>query len=488
MDYPKFPEGFLWGTAISSFQVEMGRGEPSRNTDWFKWVTDEKNIIEKRVSGDSPEDGPGFWELFPNDFSLVKYDLKNNAIRISIDWGRIFPKTTENVSVNVNFDDNGNLYRVNIDESALSHLTRIADKKAVERYREIILEANRLNLQVLFTLYHWPIPLWLHEPISCRDNIEGANKKGWLDQVTIIEFAKYSAFIAASLGDLIDLYATINEPRIVSEHGYLSERGEFPPGLNDLELFLICMKNLSIAHGISFDQIKKWDKASVSDYGPATVGIVSVLQAYHPSDPSNRLDVEACRIIDYAFNEWCLNSVFRGEYDMNLDMVIQPMEKWPHLVKGCDFLGINYYSKWRVKGVEGSDPNLHNITFDPCLKNCSDYGWETYPEGLREMVKWAYERYRRPIYITENGIADSEDKHKVSYLTEHLKQLSLAINEDRIPIKGYFYWTLMDNFEWADGYKIKFGLYHVDKDTKKRIPSNAVKIYRNIASENRVLS
>jgi beta-galactosidase len=340
MGYHKFPEGFLWGTAISSFQVEMGRGEPSRNTDWFKWVTDEKNIIEKRVSGDSPEDGPGFWELFPNDFSLVKNDLKNNAIRISIDWGRIFPKTTENVSVKVNFDDYGNLFRVKVDEGTLTQLERIADKKAVERYREIMLEASRQNLQVLLTLYHWPIPLWLHDPISCRDNLNDASKKGWLDQVTIVEFAKYSAFVAASFGYLIDLYATINEPRIVSEHGYLSEKGEFPPGLNDLKLFLICLKNLSIAHGISYDQIKKWDSISVSDYGPATVGLVSVLQAYHPSDPTNQLDVKACEIIDYAFNEWCLNSVFRGEYDMNLDKVIQPTERWPHLVKGCDFLGM----------------------------------------------------------------------------------------------------------------------------------------------------
>ena len=486
MSTKSFPEGFLWGTATAAFQIEMGRGEPSTQSDWYAWVHDTDNITCGRVSGDLPEDGPGFWELYPVDFRLAREELGNNAVRLSLDWSRIFPHSTESVRVVVEHDRFGNVSSVDVGEEAMLGLREMADGAAVQRYREILSKAKEMGLTVLLTLYHWPIPLWLHDPIACRDDVEGTDLRGWLDQRTIVEFAKYAAFAADALGDLVDLYATINEPRIVSEHGYLSERGEFPPGLNDPSLFLASMKNLSIAHGVAYEQVKRWDVDSVSDLGPATVGVVCVLQYYEPYDPLNELDVASSKFVEYIYNEWFLNSIFRGEYDMDTDKIIQPEEHLPHMVKGCDFLGLNYYTRWRIRHAEKGFRSGFNFEFAPCTEGCTDTGYEVYPQGLRHVLDWAYQRCRRPIYVTENGVADAGDGMRERYLLGHLGQVHAAIHEDGVPVRGYFYWSLIDNLEWADGYKMRFGLFRVDRETKERTPTRAAPVYREIATSNRL--
>jgi len=479
-----FPEGFLWGAAISSFQAEMGLGRPSDRTDWWAWVHDPVNVEAKRVSGDTPLNGPGFWELYDEDLRRARDELGSNSVRLSIDWGRVFPEPTTGVESKVKCDHHGNVAEVELDRRVISKLKGLADMDAVGRYREILSSAKGHGLTPMVTLYHWPIPLWLHDPITCRDSLDESERTGWLDQGTITEFAKYSAFVADQMGDLIDLYATVNETRIVAEHGYLTERGEFPPGLNDPALFIKCMKHLSMAHGAAYQQIKRWDKEKASPLGPATVGVVVVLQAFKPDNPNRPEDVEASRFVEYMFNEWNLNAVFHGDYDMNADMVIQPGEQHPWLVKGCDYIGVNYYTKWRVRsrGV-GGDPLL-GFEFAPGKGQLSDYGWESYPWGLRKVVDWAYSRYRRPIYVTENGIADADDRLRARYLTSHLEELQKAIELDRVPVKGYYHWTLMDNFEWSDGYRIHFGLYRVDPENKARSPTKTVQAFKSIASTN----
>jgi beta-galactosidase len=480
----RFTDGFLWGTAISAFQVEMGLGEPSPHSDWYAWVHDQDNVKAGRVSGDRPEDGPGFWELYEGDLRLAREELGNNAIRLSLDWARIFPRSTIPVEVEVDHDEWGNVCGVDVDEDAMTRLMELADDEAVQRYRQILSEAERLGLTVLLTLYHWPIPLWLHDPIQCRDDVERAGLRGWLDQRTIVEFAKYAAFAAHALEDLVDLYATLNEPRIISQHGYLTERGEFPPGLNDPRHFLECMKNLSLAHGVAYDQVKRWDHASISEYGPATVGVVCVLQYYEPEDPGNELDVAASKFVEYVYNEWWLNSILRGDYDLNLDWIIQPEERRPHLVRGCDFLGVNYYSRWRVRHSDKGWGSGFDFEFAPCAEDYTDSGFEIYPKGLRYVLDWAYGRFKKVIYVTENGIADSRDLKREEYLLSHLEQVHDAMELDGVPVRGYFHWTLMDNLEWADGYKMQFGLFNVDRDTKERTPTKAASIYREISAKN----
>ena len=463
----------------------MGRGPVDPNSDWFKWVHDEENIRLGVVSGDLPENGPGFWELYEEDLLRARKELNNNAIRLSIEWSRIFPNPTFDVPVRVVYDRRGNIERVDIPKSSMDELERKADSSAVNRYREILKKARELGLEILLTVYHWPLPLWIHDPIECKHDLMHAEKKGWLNDATIIEFAKFSAYIAETFGDLVDLYATINEPIVVAFNGYLNPESGFPPGLRDLSLALKVLKNLAIAHGVAYEQIKLWDRISVSKYGPATVGIVHCPQAIVPYDAKSPKDVRAADLWRYSWNEWVLNAVIQGDYDMNLDMIIDPEEKLPNLVKGCDYLGINYYMRQRIRCVEKRGPHpIYGIEIAPCEGDCTDFGWEIYPSGMREILNWAYRKYRRKIIVTENGIADASGEKRPRYLQSHLEELYKAINEDGIPVKGYFHWSLIDNYEWAKGFKMRFGLYRVDYQTKERSPTKAVELYGRICERN----
>jgi len=475
----KLPEDFLWGTATSAFQIEMGMGEVDVNSDWYVWVHDEDNIRNGIVSGDLPENGPGFWELYPSDLRLAKEELRNNAFRMSIDWSRIFPEPTWDVPVRVHYDSDGNIREVDVTEESIRLLDERAYKPSVRRYREILSECRNLGLTVLLTLYHWPLPLWIHDPIACRDDISHSNRRGWLDQRTIIEFAKYSAFIAKTFGDLVDIYATMNEPMVVSGAGYFSEKSGFPPGINDLNLFVKVTKNLALAHGIAYEQIKRWDENSCSKWGPAYVGIVHNPQYFEAYNADSREDVIAAEFLAYLQNEWFLNMIVRGDFDMNLDMRVDPSEQRPSLAGRCDFIGVNYYMRIRVKGAESRIPGIPGYETIPCRENCTDMGWEIYPEGIRYELNWAYRLYRRPVMVTENGIADAKDEKRSEFLRAHISEVEKAIN-DGVPVEGYFYWSLIDNFEWAKGFKMRFGLFRVDYETKRRIPTKAVKVYRQI--------
>jgi len=450
---------------MAAFQVEMGLGDVDKNSDWYVWAHDEENTRKGLVSGDHPENGPGFWELYPSDLGLAKEGLGSNAIRLSLDWSRIFPGQTREIPVEVRFDRFGDVCGVDVSEESMRLLEERAYKPSIRRYREILAECRRRGLIALLTLYHWPLPLWLHDPIACRDDFAHATRQGWVDRTTVVEFAKYAAYVAETFGDLVDLYATLNEPMVVSAAGYLRKDSGFPPGLVDLDLFVEVSKNLAIAHGIAYEQVKRWDRSSCSAYGPARVGVVHNPQYYEPYDRGSKVDVEASRFVEYVRNEWILNMIVRGDYDLNLNRVIERDEQRPSLVKGCDFIGVNYYMRNRIRAVESEIPGFPGFETVPCTDNTTDMGWEIYPKGMRYVTNWVYNRYRRPIMITENGIADAKDEKRSDYLLRHLEEVHKAVAEDGVPIEGYFHWSLLDNFEWARGFKMKFGLYRVNYET-----------------------
>ena len=479
-----FPDGFLWGTAMAAFQVEMGLGEVDSRSDWYVWVRDENNIKKGLVSGDLPEDGPGFWALFRDDLKLARAGLGNNAVRLSLDWSRIFPEQTRDIPVKVRFDNYGNVCGVDVPMDSMRLLEERAYQPSVQKYREVLTECRNLGLTVLLTLYHWPLPLWIHDPIECRDDFVHAVRRGWTDQTTVVEFAKYAAYVAKTFGDSVDLYATLNEPMVASGAGYLRKSSGFPPGLGDLGLFVEVTKNLAVAHGIAYEQVKKWDISSCSAYGPAYVGVVHNPQYYEPFDKDSKADVEASRFVEYVQNEWILNMILKGDYDLDLNMIIEKDEQRPSLVKGCDFIGVNYYMRNRIRSAESKVPGLPGFETVPCTQNCTDMGWEIYPQGMRYVTNWVYNRYRRPIMITENGIADAKDEKRSEYLLSHLREIHKSITDDSVTVKGYFHWSLMDNFEWARGFKMRFGLYRVNYETKERTPTKAVPIYKQIATTN----
>ncbi len=224
---------FFWGVSQSAFQFEMGdifhRNIDTRS-DWWTWVRDPINLKTGLVSGDLPEEGINNYELYPLDHSLAK-GLGLNAYSLSVEWSRIFPcPTYGGVEVEYETDGNGLIKAIKITKDHLEELDRIANRKEVEHYREVLLNLKKLGgFKVFLTLIHYSLPVWLHDPVESRErNLENENN-GWVNQRAVLELAKFAAYMAYRFGDLIDMWATFNEPAVMVELGYLAPYSGFPP-------------------------------------------------------------------------------------------------------------------------------------------------------------------------------------------------------------------------------------------------------------------
>jgi len=466
----RFPDGFIWGTAISAFQTEMGSSGESvfTGTDWFTWANDMDIIREGLVSGDRPQKGDGFWDLYEEDMKRAK-SLGNNAIRMSIEWARIFRTPTFDVDANFERRGEGEPISFSPSPETFRQMQSIADLDSLKHYEKMIDYAHSIGLKVFMTLYHWPLPIWLHRPVECHRDILKAKERGWLDLRTVEEFAKYSYFISKTLGPKADSWETINEPEVIAINGYiLGQESGFPPGINNVPLGFRVERNLAFAHNLAYKILKKFTGREV--------GIGTAPPYFEPATDSPR-DVEIANTARYLNNEWILNAAIKGEFDNNLSGY--PDEKIKDF-GGTDYVGIDYYSRMRVRySEEESYAGVLPMEILPC-ENCSDFNWDIYPEGIRKVTGWIYRAYLKPIYILENGIADREDRMRGNFIKDHLASLSAAIYSDNIPVRGYFHWSLIDNFEWADGFSMRFGLYRVDYGTKERIRRNSAEIYEKI--------
>jgi beta-galactosidase len=466
----KFPKGFSWGTAISAFQTEMGSSEASNfgGTDWFEWTNSEEIIKEGLVSGDKPQEGDGFWDLYEEDMRLAK-SLGNDSLRMSIEWARIFSDDTSAVDGQFKRNEKGEPLSFSPTGTTLSQLKSTANRDALDHYKKMIDYAHSIGLKVFMTLYHWPLPLWLHRPVKCHRDLDNAKERGWLDIKTVEEFAKYSYFVSETLGTKVDAWETINEPEVIATNGYVfGKSAGFPPGLENIPLAFRVERNLAFAHNLGFRTLKK--------YTGKEVGIGTAPPYFEPVTGGEK-DREVANTARYLNNEWILNAALRGEFDNNLSGT--PDEKIANF-GGSDYIGIDYYTRMRV---EYSEEELYAGALPmkvlPC-EDCNDFKWDIYAEGMRPVLKWIYDRFQLPLYILENGIADSNDQKRKRYIVDHLKALQEAIEIDKVPVKGYFHWTLFDNFEWASGYSMKFGLYEVDYRTKERRKRNSAETYERI--------
>ncbi|MEM3553968.1 MAG: beta-galactosidase BgaS [Candidatus Bathyarchaeia archaeon] len=492
---------FLWGVSESGFQFEMGDSSGNSvdaNTDWFVWVHDAENIRLGIVSGDLPENGIDYWHLYARDHEAARR-LGLNAYRIGIEWSRIFPKTTATVHVGVDRASDGNISKIEVDDKAIEELEKLADKEALNHYRLIIEDLRARGFKVFVCLNHFTLPLWIHDPLIVRATRLRRGPKGWLEESTIVEFTKYAAFVAWSFGDIVDNWATLNEPMAVCEAGYMIAESGFPPGVNNFRAAKRAAKNMVLAHARAYETIKKFDnvKADSDSPSPAYVGLIhNVIPAY-PLHAGERLDVGAAQFMDNLHNQFFPRAVAEGWLDENLNGVKEKNEVKGYLANHVDWLGVNYYTRFVIKGKRnllaklfagipavpeivpnygfGCQPNSQSADGKPA----SDMGWEIYPEGLLEALK-AMAKFAKPIYVTENGIADSEDKLRPKFLEDHIAILEKAIKEEKLDVRGYFHWALMDNYEWAKGFKMKFGLYAVDLQTKKRIMRKSAKIYKQL--------
>ncbi len=495
-----FPPGFLWGTAISAFQSEMGGGAPEdQGTDWWVWVHDPANIASGRVSGDLPEAGPDFYDRYRKDARLAQRGLANDALRLSIEWSRIFPSSTAAVDVSGGFTP-----------AVLAALDALADQTEVAHYRAVFSALRARGLVPMVTLNHFSLPLWLHEPLAVRDAFAalgadadvppGLTRAGWLDPAIVDEFAKFAGYAGWKFGDLVDVWCTINEPVVIIVSGFINAAGvggNFPPGVFNFAAVRATIPNLVAAHARAYDALHATDTVDADGDGvPVRAGVVHNMVAFHPMNPANPLDVAGAGHADYIYNRVFLNAITTGDFDADLDGTIAPDEAMrPDLANRSDFIGVNYYLRAAVTGL-GVPVTSHISLFDflptlsyrtprnptapPCPSTCSDFGWEIYPAGLREVLSFVG-TLGRPVYITENGIADATDTLRGRYVVDHLSTLSGVITDGVADVRGYFHWSLTDNFEWSSGYYPRFGLASFDPVTERRKLRRSARAYRSIA-------
>jgi beta-glucosidase/6-phospho-beta-glucosidase/beta-galactosidase len=466
-----FPAGFLFGSAIAGFQADMGCPtlpaseceDPS--SDWYQFVTSPETVGDAaaHLSGQPPSAGPGHWELYEQDYDLAANEVGQNAMRFSVEWSRVFPTATDNIEGH-------------------DALKAVASAGALDHYRAELAALKARGMTPLVTLNHYTLPSWIHDAVGCHSAIENCSPRGWLDKDrTVREIAKYAGFVARELGADVDRWATLNEPFAVVLPGYLQPSAERtnPPAvsLRFAEAKAV-MLGLIEAHARMYDAVKAGDVEDADGDGQsAEVGLVYSMAPVKPADPENALDVQAAKNVFYLYNMAYLNAVAKGDLDEDLDGVA---ERRDDLAGRMDYLGINYYTRVTVQGT--ADPFLPELSSLSTFNPLTVEPWEDYPRGLYEMVMVARDELGLPAIITENGAEDpADDGTAPSFLVRHLTWASRAIR-DGADVRGYFYWTLMDNYEWNHGMDIRMGLYAVDKDDpqKLRAPRQAVAAYSSI--------
>lgn len=479
-----FPRDFLWGTAIAAFQTEAG-GRPAnvdRRSDWFVWSHDRTNIDEGHVSGDLVERGPGHWGLFRHDAGLARRRLGANAFRLSIEWSRLFPSSPRGARTPRQLD-------------------RVVNQAAARHYAAELRAIRRRGMTPMLTLNHFTLPTWLHDPIAVRDAFAGVGaddpppavaRGGWTGERTVREFGAFAAWAAWRYGDQVDLWVTINEPMVLAVSGYVNVAGAFagwfPPGVYSFPAAVRVVRNLAKANALAYDAVHRHDRH-------ARVGPVQNMIAFTPADPASASDRRGAEHADYVFNRLFLNAAVKGQDDKDVDGRIEAGERRPDLRGRADFIGVNYYFRSRVTGLPGPASSTvalfdflptntyrhpQNPAAPPCPTTCTEFGAEVYPRGFRSVLRTAGS-YRLPVYVTENGLADSDDDMRREYLLDHLRVMRGAMRDGLARVKGYFAWSLTDNFEWAAGYYPKFGFFSFNPETLARHERPSARVFRQIA-------
>ena len=472
----KFGRGFRFGFSTVGVQHEMGLPGSEFESDWVLWLRDFENIVAGVVSGDRAEDGPGYWHLFRDDHARA-VSIGMDAAWITVEWARVFPKPTYDVRVPVERDSEG-IKAVYIDYEHIRKLEAYANRDAVEHYREVLLDWRSRGGMVIGCLFHWSLPTWLHNPLAVRRLGVDRAPSGWVDERAVVEFTKFVAYIAHELDEAVDMWYTMNEPLVIARLGYIDIHSGFPPGYLSLEAYEAVVKHLVEAHARAYDTVKLFSKKPV--------GIVESVAWYTPHTEKD--DDVAQRA--FEDNLAVLDAVTRGVYR-------GPRSSFERedLRNRLDWIGLNYYTRTVVRADAKA---LHGYRAVPgygylCSSGgvsgdgrpCSDFGWEVYPEGIYHTLKSLYNRYRLPIYITENGVADAEDRLRPRFIVSHLYWTHRALAEG-VDVRGYFHWNLIDNLEWAKGYSMRFGLFHVDMETKKRYPRPSTYIFKEIAQQKEI--
>ena len=446
-----FPEDFIWGSATSSYQIE---GAPTAGDKGPSVWDIFSHIPGKIINNDNGDIACDHYHQWPQDIILMQ-ELGINAYRFSISWPRIFPTGSESKP----------------NQSGLDFYSKLVD---------VLLENHIIPF---ITLNHWDIP----------QGLEDAG--GWPKRKMVDEFVKYSYHTSKHLGDRVENWITHNEPWCVSYLGYIE--GRKPPGIiNNWPKNLSTAHHLLLSHGMAIPEIKNNSKHS-------EVGITLNLNTAVPASGST-YDEDACRFYDGQFNRLFLDPIYNNEYPDDVfehlitkdlisesDLNFIKQDDLNIISTKMDFLGVNYYSRAVIRNEEIDEKN--NLPRNVDMGPETDFGWEIYPPGIYDLLMRLKNEYKvQNIYITENGCSygdgpNSESKIKdirrIEYYRSHLTELKRAI-EDGAPCNGYFAWSLMDNFEWGQGFSQRFGLVWVDFETLERIPKDSYYWYKEFISTN----
>jgi beta-glucosidase len=424
----RFPEGFLWGTASSSHQCEGG----NTNNQWYRWEQQGRVL-----TGESSGSADNWWMAAESDFELAE-QLENNALRLSLEWSRIEPAEGQ------------------------------WDSAAIERYRAMLSDLRRRHMTPVVTLHHFTDPLWF------------ADRGGFANEGNIAYFVRYALYAVQALRDLCDFWITLNEPNVYITQGYVI--GAYPPGEQNIPHALHVMRNMIQAHVETFYAIRRLQPGG-------QIGYCLHYRLFDPANHLSLLDRSAAGLQETFFNWAILEAAETGRFTFPLNMLLEPIG---HAAATRDFHGVNYYTRETVS-FDPSKPNeLFGRRFvrpgairnDPGLED--NFG-EIYPEGIYRILKTIYRRTRgnKPFYITENGFSDAEDSRRPRAILEHLAMIHHAIREG-VPVRGYLHWSLIDNFEWNEGWGVRFGLIELDLPTQRRIPRVSASMFGEICRANAI--
>ncbi len=442
------PDDFMFGAAMAGFQVDPGCPtlpagaceDPA--SDWYQWVTDPELIADpgNHLSGEPLSAGPGYWELYDEDHARARDELHLDALRVSLEASRLFPDRPP-----------GELGALTVDD-----LAALADPEAEAAYRALLSSMADRGLTPLVTLNHYTLPLWLHDGKACQADPEGCTARGWLDGPTMVAWlAVFSGYCARTFGPEVRWWATLNEPMAVVLSGYLMPTADRtnPPGITAPTQAIDVAFAMIDAHAAMYDAVHAED----SD---AMVGLVPNLSVPAPEDPARAEDQAAVEHFDHIYNRVFLDALVDGRMDRDLDGVHEADR--PDLAGRMDYIGINYYTQVTVRGTGVSFiPGYSWVDFLPVGSL-----WVEHPEGLGDVARLAG-GYGLPVIITENGTYDHSGDAGDRFLRPHLGSLRGAI-EDGVDVRGYFLWSLLDNYEWNHGMSLRFGAYEVDSITKER--------------------
>jgi beta-galactosidase len=479
-----FPKTFLFGTAIAGFQVDMGcptlaaSACEDRASDWYQWITT-KRITDNSLlfmSKDPPSAGPGFYELYEKDLDNAAgkgpAQLGNNALRLSIEWSRIFPKPT-------------------FGTSGQAALKAVASAEGVAFYHRVFAAMRARGLAPFVTVNHYSLPLWIHDGNRCNEDLDACiaeGKGGWADpnRARIVnELMKYAGFLAEEYGGEVDRWASLNEPfSAVVVPGYLASTPmrSNPPGRTAAWMSIKGAKTAAAAmieaHARIYDAIKTFDRKDADGDGTsAEVGMV-----YPYADileyGTNTNDYRVAQDARYFFEDMFMDGACEGRLDEGWDQGPGKAPVRADLANRCDFVGVNYYFRFTAKpggmlGTVTSTLVSPYLTFDLLAP------FDANPKGLYAALKRA-SKYGKPLYVTETGTTQDDEPRGAAWIVETMSQVKSAL-KDGYDVRGYFAWSLMDNYEWNLGAGTRMGLYQVHPQTKARAMRDAGEAFAAIS-------